>query len=92
MRASIRLIAKGCKGIGSASEKKDPGRQEKVGGKPGKAKQVKNRADWIRTSDLLNPIQAHYQAVLRPDVDPAQSGGGTAQSAASPKLASEKCG
>ena len=27
-----------------------------------------NRADWIRTSDLLNPIQAHYQAVLRPDV------------------------
>ena len=27
-----------------------------------------NRADWIRTSDLLNPIQAHYQAVLRPDI------------------------
>ena len=26
-----------------------------------------NRADWIRTSDLLNPIQAHYQAVLRPE-------------------------
>lgn len=25
-----------------------------------------NRADWIRTSDLLNPIQAHYQAVLQP--------------------------
>ena len=24
------------------------------------------RADWIRTSDLLNPIQAHYQAVLQP--------------------------
>ncbi len=25
------------------------------------------RADRIRTCDLLNPIQAHYQAVLRPD-------------------------
>ena len=28
----------------------------------------RSRADWIRTSDLLNPIQAHYQAVLRPDL------------------------
>ena len=28
------------------------------------------RAGGIRTRDLLNPIQAHYQAVLRPD-DPA---------------------
>jgi hypothetical protein len=27
----------------------------------------KNRAGEIRTRDLLNPIQAHYQAVLRPD-------------------------
>lgn len=27
-----------------------------------------NRAGGIRTRDLLNPIQAHYQAVLRPDV------------------------
>ena len=26
-----------------------------------------NRAGGIRTHDLLNPIQAHYQAVLRPD-------------------------
>jgi hypothetical protein len=26
----------------------------------------KNRAGEIRTRDLLNPIQAHYQAVLRP--------------------------
>ncbi len=26
------------------------------------------RAGEIRTRDLLNPIQAHYQAVLRPDV------------------------
>ena len=26
------------------------------------------RAGGIRTHDLLNPIQAHYQAVLRPDV------------------------
>ncbi len=26
----------------------------------------KNRADVIRTRDLLNPIQAHYQAVLQP--------------------------
>ena len=26
-----------------------------------------NRAGGIRTRDLLNPIQAHYQAVLRPD-------------------------
>ncbi len=25
------------------------------------------RAGGIRTRDLLNPIQAHYQAVLRPD-------------------------
>ena len=25
------------------------------------------RADWIRTSDLLNPIQAFYQTELRPD-------------------------
>ena len=27
-----------------------------------------NRAGGIRTRDLLNPIQAHYQAVLRPDL------------------------
>jgi hypothetical protein len=27
----------------------------------------KNRAGGIRTRDLLNPIQAHYQAVLRPE-------------------------
>ena len=26
------------------------------------------RAAGIRTRDLLNPIQAHYQAVLRPDL------------------------
>ena len=26
----------------------------------------KSRGDWIRTSDLLFPKQAHYQAVLRP--------------------------
>ncbi len=26
----------------------------------------KSRADRIRTCDLLNPIQAHYQAVLQP--------------------------
>ena len=29
-----------------------------------------NRAGGIRTRDLLNPIQAHYQAVLRPDNGP----------------------
>jgi hypothetical protein len=29
---------------------------------------TKNRAGGIRTHDLLNPIQAHYQAVLRPDL------------------------
>ena len=28
-----------------------------------------SRAGGIRTHDLLNPIQAHYQAVLRPDLD-----------------------
>jgi hypothetical protein len=28
-----------------------------------------NRAGGIRTRDLLNPIQAHYQAVLRPDLE-----------------------
>jgi hypothetical protein len=28
----------------------------------------KTRAGEIRTRDLLNPIQAHYQAVLRPEV------------------------
>jgi hypothetical protein len=27
-----------------------------------------SRAGGIRTHDLLNPIQAHYQAVLRPDL------------------------
>ena len=32
----------------------------------------KTRAGGIRTHDLLNPIQAHYQAVLRPDVEEAQ--------------------
>ena len=31
-----------------------------------------DRAGGIRTHDLLNPIQAHYQAVLRPDVEEAQ--------------------
>ena len=24
------------------------------------------RGDWIRTSDLLNPIQVRYQTALRP--------------------------
>ena len=28
---------------------------------------LNGRAGGIRTHDLLNPIQAHYQAVLRPD-------------------------
>ncbi len=32
------------------------------------SKVLRSRADWIRTSDLLNPIQAHYQAVLRPEL------------------------
>ena len=35
---------------------------------------LRDRADWIRTSDLLNPIQAHYQAVLRPDLFKLPSG------------------
>ena len=26
------------------------------------------RDDWIRTSDLLNPIQARYQTAPRPDL------------------------
>jgi hypothetical protein len=30
------------------------------------------RAGGIRTHDLLNPIQAHYQAVLRPDAEESQ--------------------
>ena len=29
--------------------------------------QDRGRGDWIRTSDLLNPIQVRYQAALRPD-------------------------
>jgi integrase len=29
--------------------------------------QLSGRGDWIRTSDLLNPIQVRYQAALRPD-------------------------
>ena len=29
--------------------------------------QIGGRGDWIRTSDLLNPIQVRYQAALRPD-------------------------
>ena len=29
--------------------------------------QKRGRGDWIRTSDLLNPIQVRYQAALRPD-------------------------
>jgi hypothetical protein len=33
------------------------------------------RADRIRTCDLLNPIQAHYQAVLRPDQKEIVAGG-----------------
>ena len=27
------------------------------------------RGDWIRTSDLLNPIQVRYRTALRPDDD-----------------------
>src|SRR3954452_19848195 len=30
---------------------------------------INHRAGGIRTHDLLNPIQAHYQAVLRPDLE-----------------------
>jgi hypothetical protein len=33
---------------------------------PRKSLMTKYRADRIRTCDLLNPIQAHYQAVLQP--------------------------
>ena len=29
------------------------------------------RGDWIRTSDLLNPIQVRYQTALRPGADRA---------------------
>ena len=29
--------------------------------------EANGRGDWIRTSDLLNPIQVRYQAALRPD-------------------------
>ena len=38
-------------------------------GEPGGAirDQMDGRGDWIRTSDLLNPIQVRYQAALRPD-------------------------
>ncbi len=35
---------------------------------PSTAIYSKNRAGEIRTRDLLNPIQAHYQAVLRPEI------------------------
>src|SRR5205085_3115690 len=31
---------------------------------------LSSRAGGIRTRDLLNPIQAHYQAVLRPAAAP----------------------
>ena len=34
----------------------------------------KSRGDWIRTSDLLVPNQAHYQAVLHPVVGEAPRG------------------
>ncbi len=44
------------------------------------------RAGEIRTRDLLNPIQAHYQAVLRPDVR------GRTDSAGQTLLASVFCG
>ncbi len=27
----------------------------------------KHRGDWIRTSDLLNPIQARFRAAPRPE-------------------------
>jgi hypothetical protein len=29
--------------------------------------QNRGRGDWIRTSDLLNPIQVRYRTALRPD-------------------------
>ena len=40
------------------------------------------RADWIRTSDLLNPIQARYQTSLQPvkDDDDDRTDGGHARS------------
>ncbi len=37
------------------------------------------RGDWIRTSDLLNPIQVRYQAALRPDRMAHRSTGSEAQ-------------
>jgi hypothetical protein len=37
-----------------------------------KAPAKHGRAGGIRTHDLLNPIQAHYQAVLRPDAKESQ--------------------
>jgi predicted nucleic acid-binding protein len=44
--------------------------------RPAHSPASQNRADWIRTSDLLNPIQAHYQAVLRPEIfeEPERNG------------------
>jgi hypothetical protein len=35
-------------------------------GKPNFCVAEESRDDWIRTSDLLVPNQAHYQAVLHP--------------------------
>ena len=42
-----------------------PAAAQKVNVKPGE--ELVTRAGGIRTHDLLNPIQAFYQAELRPD-------------------------
>jgi hypothetical protein len=31
---------------------------------------LNSRGDWIRTSDLMLPKHAHYQAVLHPEAKP----------------------
>ncbi len=45
-------------------------------GPPSELDRIIGRGDWIRTSDLLNPIQTRYQAALRPEPVPNGKAGG----------------
>ena len=63
---SVTAIAKVTKPVTSAALLIP--RAQSKSRKPLRVSGLKNRADWIRTSDLLTPSQTRYQTALRPEI------------------------
>ena len=65
-RAAARMDSTSGPDEGSGRGQAQITRPSGIAGGPFRA-QNGGRGDWIRTSDLLNPIQVRYQTALRPD-------------------------